>query len=164
MSVADYVGRQVDMFAFRGMFPAALGSEQLLAQELVQASDGGELVAGIEKMAQEILLILLTPVGSRIYAPTEGTTFMIDAAQGYWRTVADVSQSYYTASLAVSRQYQALQTAADPLDEQWGSLTLLGVVLSGTAVSIQLQLISAAGTTYTFLTPITVPLISATDY
>lgn len=158
MSVADYVGRTADMLAFRALLPPLRGRDQLLAQELVRPGDGGLLVTGIEKLAQRVLLILLTKAGSRWYAPEEGTAFIADAQRGRWRTSADVEASFYAARLDVSRQVQAGETGDDPADERWGSLTLLGVVLAADRVSLRLRLVSAAGTEYKFITPLPVPL------
>lgn len=157
-TVADYRNRRSDVLAFRGIFPQLRGRGQLLAQELVRPGDGGMLVAGIEKLVQKVLLVLLTRLGSRPYAPLEGTRFMTDAVAGRWRTTADVSESFYAARLDVSRQCRASEAATDPADERWGSLDLEGVTLSGDKVTLRVALASAAGTTYTFLTPITVPI------
>lgn len=157
-TVADYKDRRADMLAFRGVFPQLKGRNQLLAQELVRPGDGGALIAGVEKLAQKILIVLLTKLGSRKYLPTQGTRFMRDAAAGRWRTTADVSESFYGARLDVSRQCRDTEAAADPLDERWGSLDLDGVTLAGDTVTLRLSVTSAAGTAYTFMTPITVPL------
>lgn len=157
-TVVDYRSRRADLLAFRGIFPQLRGRGQLLAQELVRPGDGGALIAGIEKLAQKALVILLTKVGSRKYAPTEGTTFMLDAESGRWRTSADVSESFYAARLDVSRQCRATEAADDPPDERWGSFDLEGVTLAADKVTLRLALVSAAGTTYTFMTPITVPI------
>lgn len=157
-TVADYRDRRADMLAFRGIFPQLRGRNQILAQELVRPGDGGALIAGIEKLVQKILLVLLTRMGSRKYSPTEGTTFMIDAAAGRWRTAPDVENSFYTARLDVSRQCRDSEAADDPLDERWGSLELIGLTLVTDKVTIRLRVVSAAGTEYTFMTPITVPI------
>lgn len=157
-TVADYRGRKVDVLAFRGVFPQLRGRGQLLAQELVRPGDGGMIVAGIQKLAQKVLLILFTKIGSRIYSPAEGTTFMIEAERGNWRTPADVMASFYAARLDVSRQCRDSEAADDPLDERWGSLELDGVTLAGDKVSLRLTLRSAAGTDYNFISPITVPI------
>jgi len=60
--------------------------------------------------------------------------------------------------LDVSRQCRATETSSDPADERWGSLDLDGITLSGDKVSLRLVLVSAAGTTYKFMTPISVPI------
>lgn len=155
-TVVDYIGRTADLFAFRGLFPA--GREQLLAQQLVRPGDNGQLIAGIQKLAQKVLIILLTKTGSRQYVPSEGTDFMLDAQRGMWRTTADVEASFYSARLDVSRQCQASESDNDPDDERWLSLELNTVILAGDKVTIRMTLTSRAGSTYTFLTPLSVPL------
>lgn len=155
-TVANYVGRRVDMAAFRGIFPRA--NEQLLAQELVSSQDGGALIAGIEKLAQNVLMVLLKRKGSDPYRPNAGCQFLSDAEQGAWRTVADVMQSFNLSKSDISNQIQAQEVATDPDDERYGSLSLTGVILSGETVSVTLVLTSVAGNNYTFLTPITVPI------
>ena len=157
-TVTDYRNRKADLLAFRGIFPHVTNKGQILAQELVRPGDGGALIAGIQKLSQKVLLILLTKIGSRKYAPSEGTTFMLEAERGIWRTPADVTQSFYAARLDVSRQCRDSEAATDPLDERWGSLDLEGVTLITDKVTLRLLLVSAAGATYTFMTPITVPL------
>lgn len=157
-TVADYVGRRADVLAFRGLFPQARGREQLLVQELVRPGDGGALIAGIEKLAQKVLLILLLKVGSRKYSPTDGTTFMLKAERGLWRTPADVEMAFYSARYDLRQQIQRDEDPNDPDDELWGSLDLDGVTLSGDTVALRMVLTSAAGTEYKFVTPITVPV------
>lgn len=162
-TVADYVSRQADILAFRGTLPLFRQKEQLLLQSLVFPTDGGALIAGIEKLAQKVLLILFTKIGSRKYAPTEGTSFMIDAQRGYWRTPSDVEASFYTARLDISRQCRNSEADTDPLDERWASLDLTGVILVDDQVTVRLSLTSAAGNAYEFLTPITVSNTRSTD-
>lgn len=157
-TVADYAARKADLLAFRGIFPQRRGREQLLAQEFVRPGDGGALIAGVEKLAQKILLVLLTKAGSRTYAAAEGTAFMIEAERGSWRTPADVAMSFVTARLQVARQCRLSEAADDPLDERYASLVLDGVTLSAGTASLRMTLTSAAGTAYSFITPITVPV------
>lgn len=157
-TVADYANRTADLFAFRGLFPAARGRDQLLVQELVRPGDSGLLIAGIEKLAQRVLTALLLRRGTKTYRSTDGTHFMTDAVRGYWRTPADVETSFYSARLDLSRQVTADETDADPDDEKWGSLDLTGVIIAAGNVTLRLSLTSAAGTAYTFLSPIAVPI------
>jgi hypothetical protein len=157
-TVADYVGRTVDFLVFRANPALRRNGAQLLVQQVARTGDGGAIVTGIEKLAQRVLLILLTQLGSKPYAPTEGTSFMIDAKRGAWRTPADVTSSFYAASLDVKRQQQAIETSDDPDDERWGGIVLDGVTLADSTVAIRLTLTSQAGTAFTFITPITVPI------
>jgi hypothetical protein len=156
-TIADYVGRTADVSAFYRLAKPGVASS-LLAQELARPTSGGEIVTGILKLSQRVLLILLTKIGSRQYLPLEGTTFMIDAGAGRWRTPADVIDSFYAARLDVSRQCREAETETDPLDERWGNLELIDVSLSGSSVALKLDLTSAAGSKYQLISPITVPI------
>lgn len=158
MSVADYLGRTADVFAFRGIFPAAAGRDQVLAQELARPGDGGQLVTGIEKLAQKVIMVLLTKLGSKVHRPTDGTLFMVEAGRGQWRTPADVIQAFYAARLMIRRQIVASEQATDPADERWGDLAIVRVTLNTDTAALTLYLTSAAGTSYKFIAPITVPI------
>lgn len=160
-TLADYAGRTVDVAAFRWLDtgrPSPGGGGRLLVQELAGTTDGGAVIAGVGKLAQKVLVVLLTPLGSKQYSPREGTAFMVDAVRGRWRTVVDVSQSFYAARLDVARQLAADATADDPDDEVYATMTLNGVVLSGDRVSLSVEVTTRAGTSYKFLTPLTVPI------
>lgn len=157
-TTADYRGRTADLVAFRAIFKYGSVGRQPLMQELVRSDNGGELVTGIQKLLQRVLLVLLTRMGSKPLAPLDGTTFLADAAKGRWRTPGDVSASFYTAKLDVSRQVRAVELDTDPADERWGGLELDGVTLTGDSAAVRISLTSAAGTSYVFVTPIAVPL------
>lgn len=157
-SVANYVGRTVDLSAFRPVGAPGRTTSVLLAQELIRPGEGGTLVAGIQKLAQRVLIILLNKMGSHPYRSDYGTLFMDDAERGVWRTAADVEQSFYSARTDLRRQIQAVETDADPADERYSTLDLTGITLVGSKVTLQLTLTSLAGTTYVYLTPIAVPI------
>jgi hypothetical protein len=157
-TVADYDGRQVDLAAFRGVFAKTEAREQLLSQELAGPSDGGAVVAGVFRLAQSVLITLMTKRGSKKNRPEGGTDFVTDGERGQWRTTADVQQSFYLARLDVKQQIQAVESTSDPEDERYGDLELTGVILNGDRVTIRVYVQSLAGTDYTFLTPITVPV------
>ncbi len=157
-TLTDYLGRKADLLAFQLMFPFFQGREQLLAQELVRPGQSGALIAGIQKLVQRVLLALLLEQGSKQYRPQDGTRFMIDARLGFWRTSADVSQSFYAARLDVARQIVLDEADTDPPDERYRGMDLTGVVLNGDRVTLRLAVSSQAGRSFTFLTPLTVPL------
>ena len=157
-TVADYAGRTVDMLALQTLGNRFLDTDIAKSQTLVRTDDGGMLIAGIQKLAQRVLITLLTSVGSKIYDPAFGTQFIPDARAGNWRTIADVTQSFYSARLDVARQLAAEQLASDPLDEIYNGMTLTDVVLSSDMIRLSIDLTSLAGTTYTVLAPITVPI------
>jgi hypothetical protein len=156
MSIIPILGRRVDLLAFQGDYP---GDRELQAElTLVPEGTGGYLCAGIQKLAQRFLTVLLLKRGSLVYFPTSGTLFMIQAEQGLWRTISDVTQAFYSARLATLRQMQAVELSTDPADERIGDAQLLSVTLTPDTVNLRIQLTSLAGSSYTFITPITVPI------
>jgi hypothetical protein len=157
-SVAAYAGRTVDLLAFRPT-PANATPEQLLqSQTLVGPTDGGLLIAGLGKLAQRVMMTLLTPLGSQLYSPALGTQFITDMLSGAWRTPADVMQSFYSARLDVAQQLQTTEFINDPLDEQYSGMTLMNVTFGSDTITLQIALTSQAGSTTVFLAPIAVPI------
>lgn len=158
-TVADYQGRTVDLLAFQADFAAR--GDRVLAQALVGPADGGSIVTGIEKLAQRLLLVLLTKRGSLRYAPTLGTALLADAQSGRWRTAADVALSFNSAKLALVRQLRAQERNDDPGDERIDRVELLGTTFTAGDAVLRLLLLSDAGTAYTFVTPIPVTVRSS---
>jgi hypothetical protein len=156
--LSAYSGRTVDLLALRQAPPGATQDQLQQTQVLVSPGDTGYLIAGLGKLAQEVLMVLLTPKGSQQYWPQFGTQFMNDARNGLWRTPGDVMQSFYSARLDVSQQMQTSAFVNDPLDEQYKGMSLLNVTIGGDVVTLQIALTSQAGTTAVFLAPIAVPV------
>jgi hypothetical protein len=154
-SVADYAGRTADVLAFYG---AAPGTGDVLLVQSLAGNGSGAIVAGIQKLVQRFLVTLLTEMGSWQYFPAMGSGFLTDARRNYWRTVADVRQSFAAALLDVARQLQNEELPGDPPDECYGSATLLSVLLTPGSVNLRIQLTSLAGTSYQFIAPIDVIL------
>lgn len=156
MSVKDYVNRTADLLLFHGDFPNK--GEQRTTITLFQPGTGGLLCTGAQKLAQRLLTILLTKQGSVQHLPDYGTTFMIDGERGTWRTVNDVSLSFYTAARDLKRQLRAAQLSTDPLDEIVDTILLTNVTLNLDQVSIRILMTTEAGTSYVFVAPISVAI------
>lgn len=156
MSVIDFLNRKSDLLVFHGDFPG--DRELLVSQTLVPTGSGGYLCTGIQKLAQRLLFILLTKKGTVLHRPNDGVTFMIDAERGGWRTPADVRQSFVSSRLDLIRQMRLVEEETDPLDEQVNDVQLITLSILPDRVGIKIKLISEAGTDYTFLTPIVVPI------
>jgi hypothetical protein len=152
-TVADYVGRKVDLVAFDGE-EDAIQTERLLSQSLVKTGESGAILTGIQKLVQRFLFVLLTERGSLQYLPLLGCDMIRDGRTGQWRSTADVTQSFYSAVLDVQRQLGDEELATDPLDERFGGAKLTGVTLTKDSVRINVSLSSLAGNTRQFITPI----------
>jgi len=155
----QYIGRTVDHIAFDDMMP---GRDALLTQRLVKDGMSGALITGIQKLAQRYLLELMTELGSLIYLPDRGSTFMIDFHAGFWRTPADVAGSFASASLQLRRNLILEEDADnDPPDERFDSADLLSVGLPAPDhVTIRVQVNSLAGTSRVVVFPIRINVVS----
>ena len=151
-TVLDYVGRTSDYNVFRQTKPANVTQELQLA--LFSTSDSGQICTGIHKLMQRFLLLLFLKRGSFTYDLNRGTTFMLDAERGYWRTIADVRVSFSAAKDSVRRQLRALQQTSDPSDEIYSDVQLNEVTIGDGNISMTMTLTSQAGSSYTFVAPI----------
>lgn len=156
-TILDYAERRVDLLAWQGFADTPPGVEVLLVPALATPTEGGRIVAGIEKRAQEFLRLLLMQQGTVAYAPAEGCRFMSDAAAGRWRTVADVEESFAFSLVDIRRQLLATQADDDPADERFLDAQLQNVVLDGSRVAISILYQSEAADV-TLLVPLTVSI------
>ena len=154
-TVADFVGRTSDLLAFQGDFPSP--REQLVELTLVRSGEGGFLVTGAQKLAQRLLIILLTKKGSLRYRPDVGTTFMIQAERGLWRTQGDVMLAFTSAKLDLVRQMRREERDDDPPDERLRLVNLVGIGLAADRVDLRISMTTEAGSNYQFIAPVRVP-------
>jgi hypothetical protein len=152
-TVSDYAGRTVDVAAYKGW---KVGAERQVTQALALAGRGGEVIAGIEKLMQRYTIELFTELATLTYLPSRGSSFMIDARSGYWRTGGDVQESFSRASLTLADNLILEEKSTDPEDERFGSAELQAVSLLGDSVSLRVKITSVAGTSFTVLLPLQV--------
>lgn len=155
MDITQYIGRTVDVLAYRNGMPS--GEVQLTA-DLADELDSGQIGTGIQKLAQRFLLELLTEKGSMIYLPTRGCDFMRQARLGSWQTVMDIMSSFSASLVDIKENLITEQSSSDPTDEQFSDAELVNVTLNAGSATIYVRVVSAAGTARTFITPITVTL------
>lgn len=151
MGIEQYVGRTVDVLAYRG---GTSTGERLLSQSLLDENDNGEIATGIQKLAQRFLLELLTEKGSIQYLPNRGCNFMYEARTGAWQTSLDVMAAFSAALLDIKENLQSEQSSSDPADEQFSDAELVSVSLTGDTASIVVRVVSAAGTSRVFVSPL----------
>lgn len=146
----EWAGRSVDWNVHHGVRPGMLaplvGSLERLGR--------GWLVAGMQKLVQRYLLLLLTPQGSMPYLPRRGTSFIALLRNGWVRTPSDLRAAFAISQTELLPQLRALEQRGDPPDERLASATLVGVELAGDHAILRIQLRSQAGDTTTFLLPI----------
>lgn len=151
-TILDYVGRLSDYNVFHQTKNVGITQELLLT--LFGNNDSGQICTGVHKLMQRFLLLLLTKRGSFTYDLERGTTFILDAERGYWRTVADVRLSFAAAKDSVRRQLRALEQTSDPSDEIYSDVQLNEVTIGDGRVHMTMTLITQAGSSYNFIAPI----------
>lgn len=153
MAASDYIGRTIDVMAYQGVMPSG---EVLLSPELVTEQTGGNVCAGVQKLAQRFLLELLTEKGSITYSPDRGCEFITDARLGVFRTSADVLASFSSALLDIENNLLEEEAEDDPDDEKYASAEVLAVNLIPNRASIHVRLFSLAGTSRKVILPLPV--------
>lgn len=156
-TVADYVGRTVDLMAFQGQRD---DTEVLLTQALAVPGSNGTICTGIQKLAQRWLLEFLTVRGSLSYLPDRGCDFMGYMFRGELRTTIDVSQAFHASAAQVSTNLQAEEDTDTPDDEAYGMVTLDNLIIAGDTLTIRVTLLSVTGESRVVIMPIDVKVWS----
>lgn len=154
-SVADYVGRRIDLSLFSNV-PTVENDNRLLVHAMT-VNGITTVCTGVQKLAQRVLMRLFTVKGSRRYQPMEGCVFMSDASKGVFRTTANVVSSFAASRTDILIQFAAERYVTDPPDEVLVDLRLDNVVLALDGVAITVKITTAAGTTRKLIAPL--PLV-----
>lgn len=144
----DYIGRTVDVSVFRS---AVVNGD--LSMSLF-GDDGGQVCAGIQKLAQRWLMEFGTDVGSMPYEPNRGGNFFRLASSGQLLTELDVYQAFNLDADNHRRYLINEETDDDPDDEKFLDAELTGIALSPGVMSLQVTLTSRAGLSRPILLPI----------
>jgi len=152
----DYTGRSVDLLIFQGLQPAGE------AQVTLAIGDAGEVVTGIQKLAQSFTSIFLTDVGSIHHDPTVGTTFVEAMRQGRLQDESDLKNEFALAVESVRQQLALGIDAANPPpdDEIFASAELSSFNMDQGASKITLivRLTSAAGESREVIMPVSLAI------
>jgi hypothetical protein len=154
-TVVDYRGRQADILAFKDIEP---NKDSLTTMALARENDGGEITAGIQKLAQRWLLEMLTEEGTIPWEPERGTLFMTQLRLGLVRTTIEAEQLFFFAE-DQARLNLILEEDDDmPDDERFGSASLVSLAVNGDLLVVRAELTSRAGKGVTLLMPLSVTL------
>lgn len=151
MAIKDYIGRTVDINAIKGQSPS---TEKQLVMELALPGDSGEIVTGINKLAQRFFIELMTEPGSLQYLPRRGCVFMQQARRGQWQSTLDVMSAFSASLLDIKDNLLAEETSDMPDDERFADAELVTVSLVGTSASVTIRVRSLAGNSRTFISPL----------
>ncbi len=141
----DYTGRTVDAWAFSGNYVG----------ELSAGLFSGDVCAGIVKLSQRWLVAFLTEIGSVLFRPDWGTSFMSRLRGSGFSTEFDVASAFSLASDEVNDTLSVDELSSDPDDERYDRCELLGVsILSIGRVDLSVRLYSLSGDSRSVLVPI----------
>lgn len=150
-SSTDYTGRSVDLSIFLGA--QAQGEQQLV----LDFSDGGDVITGIQKMIQTFTMLFLTEIGSVLYQPSLGCSFITAMRLGAIRNEGDVQAQF---DLAIEQIRQTMDLVADaaslPPDETFDSAELTSFDLNTEAgkLTLKIALKSQAGASRVIYLPV----------
>jgi hypothetical protein len=116
-----------------------------MEQALVPAGGTSKVTTGIQKLAQQWLVEMMTVRGSVPYQPERGTFLILRARQGRLRTTLAVEQAFAVARMQARQNLMADETDQTPDDERYGRVDLLSVSLEQARASIRARLRSRAG-------------------
>lgn len=145
-----YIGRTIDVLAFRG--GERYGNNQL-TQTLADAVNTGEICTGLQKLAQRFIIVLLTEKGSVKYFPTQGTDFMIALGQGRVHNETDMRAVFGLAMQELTTQMLDDEADTDPDDERFKEATLQALTVIPGYVNMTIA-ISSRSASATIILPI----------
>lgn len=156
-STVDYNGRQVDIEWLQSILTPNTSAKRLY----MQFSPDTKIVTGMQKMAQRFTNTFLTIVGDVKFDQNFGTTFWDDlfsgAAQNLGRVAAAVVQAIMFAMDSIQEDDALTDVYGElPDDERLEGATLLdySIDVNNGVLSIQIELTSLAGGSYTFVLPV----------
>ena len=159
-STTDYNGRLVDLEYLQSI-PQPVGS-YAVTQSIAMSSP--KIVTGIQKLVQRYAITLLTRLGDVYLAPERGTAFLDRIQRGGGRSRGHILQTFAFANTDAIRQMRVddgdTATYGEiPTDEQIRSAQLVDYSVDFTTSTLSLTVFieSNAGTSFTYVIPVTVP-------
>jgi hypothetical protein len=153
----DYTDRQIDLQAFRGN-QRPVGQFRI---ELSLTKDGvSQQVAGIQKLVQRYVNLLLTRAGDVHFDQGSGSSFFVDICIGGVYTAEQLLHSFVFANAGVIAQLQAEDANPDygptQQDEMIADARLLSSFFDNAAglLNLRIWLRSRTGDSVTFVVPV----------
>lgn len=144
-----YAGRKVDILVLRGQKPVG---EAPLAQDWL--GDGGQVCAGVVKVAQWAVVELLTIRGTRQFDQPGGTEFFSKLMSGRMRTETDVFVAFGFGVGDIQARARQVEPVDAPADERFADWVLNRVAIATGEVLLYTTLSTAAGDDREVILPI----------
>ena len=149
--ITQYAGRLNDVAILHGVKSSGV---QLLSMNL----SGSEICTGVQKIVQNVVVLLLTEKGTDPYDAARGTDFMISVRQGLVVNSTEVKVSFSRAAEDIIQQLEASETEDTPDDERLTGLELLSFSFDGSTLLMTIKLTTAAADLRPVILPISIPL------
>ena len=150
----DYSRRTVDLLLLKTVTRPV--SETVVDPNV---ADVPMAVTGIEKLVQRYALLFLTQIGTVEGSPDEGSEFMRSLGRGMIYDESTLKAEAAKANSLVTRQIRRedaeLETADDEALES-ATITDLKLDRFTKSVVVQVTIVTRAGSSYTYITPITI--------
>ena len=127
---------------------------QAADQRLWELDGTGRAVTGILKLAQRVLLDMLTVKGSKPFALNDGTSLLSFVRQGRIRNEIDAYTYFQYAVGELQQNLQVEEQSDDPPDERFGSLKIVSLTFTPLQLSYSLKLLSLSGDSRTLTLPV----------
>ena len=153
VDLRTWQGRTYDLLALQAE-PDRPGAQQARMVLVEPGQHTGRVATGLQKLAQRVLLELLTDRGSLAYLPEAGTDLLREVRSGRVRFLSDAIALASRALAQVLARLQGEQLAEDPQEEQLQDLELLSVQIQRDSLTLRVQLTTAAGSARELIVPI----------
>lgn len=151
--ISDYTGRKKDISILQYPNVAAIDG----AEVLPTFGKTSRFCAGVQKLVQRYMILMLTNINSQDYYPTFATDFLYPLQAGIGPTDNIAARQIFTlanyAAVNIIKNYQ-IDNPDIPLDEQLDFTTLRNISLYGSFISFDVKLTTLAGDAVDFLVPL----------
>lgn len=151
--ITDYTGRQRDLLINLGLDPKSSKTQPVSLGFGPMSS----ACAGIQKLVQRYMVLLMTGLGTQPAFPSAGSEFASSLLPGRNFSRTGLTHDFNFANADILRLMQAEQSLTRrPPDEQISSAYLSSVDVVGDRVSLNIRVVSYAGENVDFLLPLAI--------
>lgn len=128
-------------------------NQRFATQALADTKDSGRLVTGMMKSAQRFVLELLTPKND-VAQSSIGCDFVPRLQQSSFSSEQDIFVAFAASYGLALNRVQVAESTSDPDAERIANVQVVNLALGDGTISINLRLISRAGTTENISVPL----------
>ena len=153
-SKIDYAGRTIDLLLLKTVIRPV--SETIVDPDVAHVPMA---TTGIEKLVQRYALLFLTKLGTVKNSPEEGSEFMQSLGRGMIYDENTLKAEAAKANSLVSRQIRKEDASIETADDEAldsATVTDLRLDRATQSVIVQVTIVTRAGESYTYITPITI--------